>query len=159
MAGNPKYLELLTDIGVQDLIGPGDWVELSIAWKRLTEVQGNLQLHYLAVTAFDLIARETGSTKLKVVSEAAQLHIAKNAGYAGANNPDSWFNFRLATEFGVTPFSGVLVRLSDKWSRILSLRSDPSNERIGESLLDTLRDLAAYALIALCLLKEEQVAA
>jgi len=46
--------------------------------------------------------------------------------------------------------------MTDKWSRIQSLRRDASNDRVGESILDTLRDLAAYALIAVCLIEEEQ---
>jgi hypothetical protein len=158
MAGSPAYLDLLADIGARPPF-PVTWDDLSDAWYRVTQRPDRIELHYLASVAFNLIAVETQTTKLLVLSDASQLHLAKNAGYAGADNPDPWANFRLATSFGVSPFDGVLVRLSDKWSRIQSLRRNPSNDRIGESLLDTLRDLAAYALIAICIQQEESVAA
>ena len=47
-----------------------------------------------------------------------------------------------------------MVRLSDKFIRAGNLMRDPSNEQVGEALRDTLRDLSAYALIAVCLLDE-----
>lgn len=158
MAGSPAYLELLADIGARPPTQV-TWNDLATAWYTVTQHPDRIELHQLASIAFDLIAQETHSTKLLVMAEASQLHMAKNAGYAGAENPDPWANFRLASSFGVSPFDGVLVRLSDKWSRIQSLRRNPSNERIGESLLDTLRDLAAYALIAICIQQEQAVAA
>ena len=157
MAGSPAYLELLADIGARPPLHV-TWGALSAAWYRVTQRPDRIELHYLANIAFELIALETHTSKLLVMAEASLLHIAKNAGYAGADNSDPWANFRLASDFGVSPFNGVLVRLSDKWSRTQSLRRNASNERIGESLLDTLRDLAAYALIAICIMQEERVA-
>jgi hypothetical protein len=87
---------------------------------------------------------------------AEELHIAKNAGYAGADNPDPWANFRMATIFGSTPFQGCMIRLGDKYIRTVNLRANPTNERVGESIFETLRDLGAYALIGVCLLEEER---
>jgi hypothetical protein len=77
----------------------------------------------------------------------------KNAGYAP--NDDPWSNFRLAELAGVTPFQGVLVRMSDKFIRVMNLSRDPSRERVGESVMDTLADLAVYAQIARCIYLEE----
>lgn len=93
---------------------------------------------------------------LKLLADMRDLHIAKNAGYAGAGNEDPWANFRMSEAFGVEPFKGVLTRMSDKYIRITNLVKDPSNERVGESLDDTLMDLAAYALIAICLRRERE---
>lgn len=93
---------------------------------------------------------------LQLLREAADLHVRKNAGYAGQDNPDAWENFREAERFGVTPLQGCLVRLSDKFIRVANLMRDHTNEQVGESLRDTLRDLSAYALIAVCLLDEEK---
>ena len=93
---------------------------------------------------------------LKLLEEAKDLHIRKNAGYSGADNPDAWANFRMAEEFGVSAFKGCLVRMSDKYIRITNLIRNPNNEQVGESVKDTLKDLAAYALIAVCLLEEEE---
>lgn len=92
---------------------------------------------------------------LELLREAKDLHIAKNAGYAGADNPDPWANFRMSEAFGVSPVRGCLVRMSDKYVRVANLLKDPTNDRVGESIRDTLKDLAAYALIAICLLEEE----
>lgn len=89
-----------------------------------------------------------------LLTEAWDLHVRKNAGYAGADNPDPWANFRLCETFGVSAFEGCMVRLSDKYARATSLMRDMANEQVGESLRDTLRDLAAYANIAVCLLDE-----
>jgi hypothetical protein len=92
----------------------------------------------------------------QLLDEAWDLHVRKNAGYAGADNPDPWANFRMSEAFGVSALDGCLVRMSDKYIRVTNLRRDPTNEQIGEALRDTLRDLAAYALIAVCLLDEQE---
>ena len=96
---------------------------------------------------------------LSKLDDMARLHVNKNAGYAGATNPDPWANFRMAEDFGVSAFKGCIIRMSDKYIRVKNLLKDPDNEKVGESIKDTLQDLAAYALIALCLLEEEEVAA
>jgi hypothetical protein len=95
---------------------------------------------------------------LELLRNAETLHIAKNAGYAGADNPDPWANFRMAEGFGVKASQGCFVRMSDKYIRIQNLLKDPNNDQVGESIIDTLMDLSAYALIAICLLEEEKAA-
>lgn len=100
--------------------------------------------------------KEPGSPRyLALLDEMRSLHKRKNAGYAGADNPDPWANFRQSDNFGVDPLRGVLVRMSDKYIRVSNLLRDPSNDQVGESLKDTLMDLSAYALIAICLLEEQ----
>lgn len=95
---------------------------------------------------------------LQLLEEAKELHIRKNAGYSGADNPDPWANFRMSEAFDVEAWRGALVRMSDKYIRVTNLVKDASNEQVGESIEDTLKDLAAYALIAICLLREEREA-
>lgn len=158
MAGSPQYIDLLAEIGTRPPLY-ADWPDLEDAWADVATEPTRSALHGLADVAFSILAHETGQPLEQLMLDATKLHVDKNAGYAGADNPDPWANFRLSQAFGVSPFDGVLVRLSDKWSRIQSLRRNPANERIGESILDTLRDLAAYALIAICLMQEEQAAA
>jgi hypothetical protein len=92
---------------------------------------------------------------LELLGYMKELHIKKNAGYAG-DNPDPWINFREAEGFGVSAFKGVLIRMSDKWIRIKSLIKNPTNDKVGESIKDTLFDLAAYALIAIAILEEKE---
>lgn len=88
------------------------------------------------------------------LDRAWDLHVRKNAGYAGADNPDPWANFRMCEAFGITAFQGCMVRMSDKYIRVTNLMRDASNDQVGESIIDTLRDLAAYALIGVVLLQE-----
>lgn len=86
-----------------------------------------------------------------LLDEIADLHSRKNHDYAKAAEPLS--NFTRARALGVEPWRGVLVRMSDKWSRIeqLSTGKTPKNE----SLRDSLIDLAVYALIDILLLEDE----
>lgn len=95
-----------------------------------------------------------GSRRYKaLLDEALDLHLRKNVGYS-ADNPDAFANFRLAEGMGITPVQGVLVRLGDKFARVQSLSRNPANDRVSESMRDTLMDLSAYALIAICLMEE-----
>lgn len=93
---------------------------------------------------------------LNLLDEMKELHIRKNAGYAGKDAEDAWANFRMSEAFGVPAFQGCLVRMSDKFIRVSNLLKDPSNDMVGESVDDTLFDLAAYALIAICLRRENE---
>ena len=92
---------------------------------------------------------------LDLLAGMRELHIKKSAGYSGADNPDAWANFRRALEFGVQPEIGALIRLSDKFSRLTTLVRDPANDQLSdENIEDTAIDLAAYALIYVCLRRE-----
>jgi hypothetical protein len=93
---------------------------------------------------------------LALLDQMRDLHVNKSAGYAGADNPDPWSNFRQSERFGLAPEIGALVRMSDKWSRICALVRDPANDKINESVEDTAMDPAAYALIYICLRRERQ---
>lgn len=84
-----------------------------------------------------------------------ELHIRKNAGYSG-DNPDPWYNFRQVESFGIPAVMGIITRMSDKWARLQSLWKKPENDQVGENIEDTLIDLAAYALIMVCILRERR---
>lgn len=88
-----------------------------------------------------------------LLDEAWRLHIAKNTGYAGYSD-DPWANFRQCEAFGIDALDGVLTRMSDKWSRLQSLWRNPERDQVGEPIQDTLKDMAAYALILVCLMEE-----
>lgn len=155
--GSPEYIALL-----RSLRWPADepptWSYLDLRWRFLATAPNRYNLHELAVAAMALVAYETDADLDVLREKAVELHIGKNAGYAGLDQPDAWANFRMSEAFGVSPFDGVLVRMSDKYIRTVNLRRDPANEQVGESLMDTLFDLAAYALIAICLLEESAAA-
>jgi hypothetical protein len=93
----------------------------------------------------------------KLVQEMRELHVEKADGYSGKDNPDTWSNFRGATEYGVSALRGCLVRKQDKIARTqVLLRNYAFEDSRGETIEDTWMDEAAYALIAICLYREEQ---
>lgn len=87
-----------------------------------------------------------------LIEEIKKLHDDKNSDYAHDADPLS--NFKRSQAFGVEPWRGVLVRMSDKYSRIEQLAGGkrPKNE----SLRDTLIDMSVYALLCVLLLDESQ---
>ena len=87
----------------------------------------------------------------KLLEEIAELHSRKNHDYAKTSEPLS--NFTRSRALGVEPWRGVLVRMSDKWSRIEQLAGGKKAK--NESLRDSLVDLAVYALIDVLLLEDE----
>jgi|WetSurMetagenome_2_1015567.scaffolds.fasta_scaffold00807_20 hypothetical protein len=94
------------------------------------------------------------SEYMALLDRMAVMHRSKNAGYAGQDNPDPWANFRQSEKFGVPAHIGCLVRWSDKYTRVINLLRDPTNDQVGEALEDTMFDLAAYSLIFICLYRE-----
>lgn len=86
-----------------------------------------------------------------LLEEIAALHSKKNHDYAKSDEPLS--NFNRCKALGVEPWRGVLVRMSDKWSRLEQLAGGKSPK--NESMRDTLIDLAIYALIDVLLIDEK----
>ncbi len=89
---------------------------------------------------------------LALLDAMADLHRRKAAGYGAST--DAWDNFRESTRWGVTALQGCLVRMGDKYRRTQNLLADPTRDQVGETVRETLQDLAAYALIAICLMDE-----
>ena len=106
-------------------------------------------------TALPTVAAGGSPAFLAQLQHLWSLHLAKNAGYTGAS-PDRWANFRACNAFGISTVDGILTRMSDKWSRLQSVYSDAKNEQVGETIVDTLQDLAAYALILVCVISESE---
>ena len=93
---------------------------------------------------------------LDLLDKMKEIHITKNAGYSGIDNPDKWANFRVCEGLGIPAWKGCLVRMGDKFIRITNLARNPKNDMVGESIKDTLIDLASYALICICLIQEKE---
>lgn len=79
---------------------------------------------------------------------------AKNSDYTG-DSDDPFFNFKMGEtlRFG-TVEQGFLFRISDKFSRIISLTTKDAQVK-DESIEDTLLDLANYCLLFLGALKQK----
>lgn len=88
----------------------------------------------------------------ELLLEIAKLHSDKNFNYAENTNPLS--NLRECEKFGISAPMGVMVRLSDKWSRLQQLMGG-KKDVVNESLYDTLRDMSIYTLLMIILLEEK----
>ena len=84
----------------------------------------------------------------------ADIHARKNADYCGERDPLA--NLKLCMMMNVDPFIGCLVRIGDKFSRLCSFAQTGYLEVKDESIIDTLRDLAVYSLLAVVLFKEKK---
>lgn len=89
-----------------------------------------------------------------IVDDMIRIHEEKNTAYAGYSD-DPFFNFRNALVFGVSPYTGCLIRMADKMQRYTNLYKTPELERDYFTEEDTLLDLLAYTLIAQCLYEEK----
>lgn len=80
------------------------------------------------------------------------LHEAKSQDYG---NKDPYFNLRAGEQIGIPAWKSALLRLSDKFHRMLNF-SKGQTMAVDEKIEDTLLDLANYALITLILYQESK---
>lgn len=93
-------------------------------------------------------------TYLRLLEFMTRLHVAKAAGYSGEGS-DTWQNFREANAWGISDWQGCCIRLGDKYRRLQNILRNPKLDMLnGEGAGRTAVDLAAYALILVCLLEE-----
>lgn len=128
------------------------WSTLQSEYRR-DNLFVSIDLQYLASACYELLTRFTVYEWDEVIAAAKDLHTRKNAGYS-PSEIDAWANFRECTKFGIPATDGCLVRLSDKYTRFWNVYHDSSKDQVGESAIDTLRDLAAYSIILVVLLEE-----
>lgn len=86
---------------------------------------------------------------LKIIED---LHDRKNSNYAPDADPLA--NLRISENFGVKPWIGTLIRISDKFSRLQELAKG-KKDLVGENVKDTLLDLSIYSLLAIILYEEK----
>lgn len=79
---------------------------------------------------------------------------AKNSDYAGEH--DAFANFKGCAVYGIDPKKGIIVRMSDKMMRIANLLDREAAVK-DESVLDTLSDLANYAMILRMYIENESL--
>lgn len=134
---------------------------LEYGWLKLQKYYGandwmaRWMLFAISTTAHAFLSHLTNTLFEAVIEEAKELHRAKNAGYSG-NNEDPWINFRECEKFGIRAIDGVMTRLCDKYVRFNNVYRNNELDQVGESAIDTLRDLAAYSLIAHVMLGERK---
>ncbi len=84
--------------------------------------------------------------------ELHKLHTLKQTDYG--RDADPFANLRSSSEFGLPAWLGVAVRMNDKMHRLKSYAQNGS--LANEGVVDTFRDLAAYAVMAKILWDQEQ---
>lgn len=89
-------------------------------------------------------------------AQLVETHRRKDADYSG-DQPE-YANMKKSSELGIPPSMGCLLRMQDKFERVLNLTKKPP-EVANESLEDTLIDLAAYSLICVILRRGERTSA
>lgn len=100
------------------------------------------------------MSRHPSSQKFHdLLDEIARLHDSKQHDYGKPDDP--FRNVRSAEEFGIAPWLGCTLRMNDKISRIKSFAINGGVLK-HESVEDSLKDIAVYALIALVLFREGQ---
>lgn len=82
----------------------------------------------------------------------AELHSKKNHDYSQESDPLS--NLRESERFGVPAWKGALVRITDKFSRIVQLAGGKTPQIKAESITDTLIDMAIYSLLTIVLFEQ-----
>lgn len=90
----------------------------------------------------------------ELLEAMAALHSRKNHDYAGKADPLR--NFKKAELQGIEPWRGVLLRMSDKWSRLESFAKQDTCMVEDETIEDTLLDNAIYSLLCIILRRERK---
>ena len=160
--GHPLYFELLEQLEEEYNTIPWEnhiYERLTLQFESscLWETEGLEPVwFYVALEGLGFLIEISGDNDVhQILQDMAQLHSDKNAGYAGHQNENPLANFYASEEYiGISAYHGCLVRLCDKYERIKHLRENPANDKVNESIIDTTRDLIAYALIAAILLEE-----
>lgn len=75
----------------------------------------------------------------KVADELGNLYEAKNRAYGNS----------FGETFQKLGIISAVTRISDKFNRLCNLATNPDIDNLGESLDDTLRDLASYCIMTL----------
>lgn len=94
----------------------------------------------------------------QLTTELAELTRRKNANYANTGNAFANFDQIESLSAGrVSRELGILVRMSDKLSRIGNLVTG-TPDLVSESIEDTLKDMAVYSLILLLCVRDKRAA-
>lgn len=87
----------------------------------------------------------------EIINELQALHDRKQMDYGRVDDP--FANVRASADFGVKPWVGAMIRLNDKVKRLQ--RAAQGGTLANEGVIDSLDDIAVYAIIARILYEEE----
>lgn len=99
--------------------------------------------------------KQFGSPRFYELLEVmAETHSRKNHDYAEQSDPLSNFK-EVAAVTGVSPFTVIQMFLATKQARVKQLTTK-ENMVVGESIKDSLLDMAVYSLLGILVLEEEE---
>jgi hypothetical protein len=87
----------------------------------------------------------------KILIELDELHSKKASDYGKDEDPMQ--NLRASVQLGIHPWIGCLLRMNDKMFRLAKFAK--SGKLANESAIDSLNDIAVYAIMARILLEEK----
>jgi len=87
-----------------------------------------------------------------LLEDIAKLHDKKNTDYASVEDPLK--NLKGCTRLGLSPLTGTVIRMQDKWQRIENYFLN--GNLVNESVRDAFIDNAVYSLMAVLILDEMQ---
>lgn len=90
----------------------------------------------------------------QILEELRELHSNKNRDYSGDGNPLS--NLTLCELGGLPAWKGIIVRLTDKISRLLTFMKKEEFAVKDETIEDTFRDTAVYSILGLIAYRERK---
>jgi hypothetical protein len=147
----------------------GIWLEVDLAWVKVADavlrlsgpsVGADMECNLaqkLGIPVYPnldaLVANPPilGNTRYQeLLGEMSRLHAHKARDYG--TDHDSLANVRASREWGLADYLGVFIRMGDKIQRIKTWSQ--KGTLANESIYDSLKDLAAYALIAHVLIEE-----
>lgn len=121
--------------------------------KKSRPISGDYEYQQTIWTPSDDPARHPSSRRFhRLLREMGELHDRKQADYGKADDP--FANVRDgATEVGLDPWIGAVIRMGDKMRRLQAAAR--GQNLVNESIRDSFIDLSVYSIIGL-LLHEEQ---
>lgn len=81
----------------------------------------------------------------EIATELGDLYEAKNKAYGNS----------FSNTYKKLGLISAVTRISDKYNRLCNLATNPDIDNLGESLEDTLKDMASYCIMTVMELKNE----
>lgn len=104
-----------------------------------------------ALRLVEMKSDESKPRFVQITDELVALHLRKQADYGRVGDP--FANVRGSADFGVPGWVGSLVRANDKMRRLQAAAR--GQNLVNESVIDSMNDLANYAIIARVLYEQE----
>ena len=82
----------------------------------------------------------------QIATELGELYKQKNKAYGNS----------FSSTYEKLGLISAVTRISDKYNRLCNLATNPDIDNLGESIEDTLRDMASYCIMTVMEMKKEQ---